>query len=567
MKKIIVFAMTLMFALIAFSGCKNPNQGMVGDAYLLTIYRARSSGMRDGVDDNEVAKALEDKFFKDKGIKIKLEMRMYTNNDLPQQVDLNFPNTNQSMEAVIHYLSEDVGSAITKYAKEEDATIDLDPYLEQYGQHILEKIRQNDTDHLSERAGYFPIGDTYKRNALTSFEEEGGFAILVRKDYMRQVKTITGLDPEDYDILNENYENMTVHEFEQVMRAIKNNVDGIQYPVSGYPWDLTRVIATAFGVDGWNYGVDSEGNFVPPQFMLGYERFIDLMYRWSKDGVWETDSTAITEETRLTKFVAGQSAAFLCYPEAKQLIRISKTFYEANPGAELMVIAPLANNYDNGDPVMENGERQVFGNLKSPRAFSGLIVPFKAKNTEILIKFIDWLYENPENYDLAKYGIKGKHWIEGPDKTVGGKTYKTWAYPDAKASQYLVNPPYSGMWDILPNINVSNRISAHYNTVETKWYATIYHSFPTFSNTDTEGIWLPSIPRELAVQAQDVDGKFVENVRGKAWAGILGEGGKTPKQLLQSYITDVQNADREYFDFLTQSYNKANAFLSQKFGS
>lgn len=567
MKKIIVSVLVIISILAIAAGCgSNNNTGMEGDAYVLTVYRARSSGMTDGTDDAKVTKALEDKFYADKGIKIKLVMKIYTNSDLPQQIDLNIGNKNQPMEAVMHYLSEDVGSAITKYAKEDSATIDLEPLLNQYGQNILAKMRENDVNNLCERAGYFPIGDSYKHNALTGFEEEGGFGILLRKDYMQQVMSVTGLDPEDYDIQNDSYKNMTVYEFDRVMRAIKNKVNGIQYPVSGYPWDLGRVVATAFGVDAMNFGVDLDNNYVPPQFMPGFERYIDLMYQWNKDGIWEKDNIAMTEESRLTKFVAGQSAAFMCYPEAKQLIKISNTFRAANPDSELMMIAPLANNDESGNPIMEGDTRQVYGNLKTARAFTGLIIPFRAKNADKLVQFIDWMYENPENYELAKYGIKGEHWIEGEDRIIQNVSYKTWAYPDAKSAEFMVAPPYSGMWELLPNINVSNRISAHYNTVETNWYISLYKEFPNFSYNESEGIWLPSVPRSLGAQAQDVDGKYVDNVRGKAWAGILGEGGLTPKQLLANYIADVKIADADYFQFLTTSYNNAIEFFNQNLG-
>lgn len=567
-KKIMLVMLAFLLPAAVFMGCNNKYTGKDGDAYTLTFYRARESGMSDGADDVKVTKALEDKFHQDTGTKIKLSMKMETNNDLPTQVDLNFGNTRSDMEGVVHYLSEDSGSAVTKYAREEDACIDFAPLLEEHGQNILAKIRLNDTGHLAERAGWFRIGDEYKMTALPSVQEEGGFAIMLRKDYMKKVQSTTALDPEDYDVMNDGYKNMTVAEFDKLMRAINKSGGDITYPVSGYPWDISRVISTALGVDGFGYGLDTNGKYVPPQLTQGFGRQLKLMYEWAKDGVWEKDNVTLTEEQRLTNFVAGKSAAFICYPEAKQLIKVAKTFYNANNQGDLMVIAPLALSDESGNVVLENGKPVVYGNYKNPRGRQGLIAPFTAKNTDKMVMFIDWMYSDPANYELAKYGIKGTHWVEGADKTVSGKTYKTWKYPDGKEDSFASKPPYSGMWEILPNINVSNRIYAGYNTVETKWYVAAYHEFPLYSNTVSEGVWMPSAPRNLGQQAQNIDGKYVDNVRGKAWNGILGDYGShkglEPAQLLEKYIEDVTVSAAGYLTYLDTSYKEISAYFNAK---
>ena len=566
MKKIICLLL-IMLITTSFTGCKQ-NTGMVGDSYLLTIYRARSSGMADGVDDAKVTEALENKFYKDTGTKIKLVMKMYTNTDLVNQVDVNYSNKNQSMEAVIHYMSEDAGSAIIKYARDYNFSAkDLSQYVEQYGQNILAKIKENDIGHYAERSGYFNIEGEYYLNALTSHEKEGGFGILIRKDYMEKVKNITGLNPDDYDINNESCKNMTVEEFDTLMRAIKQNITGIQYPVSGFAWDLARTIGSAYGVDGMNYGFNEEDKFVPTQFTTDFDRYLDLMYQWNKDGIWEKDNISMTDELRRTNFISGLSATFMSYSIPEQIILINRTFKEANSNGELMVLSPLASSDREGNPVLDdNGDRVVNGSLKTARAWMGMIVPYRAKNTDVLIKFLDWMYSDVENYELAKYGIKGEHWIDGEDKTIGDKTLKTWAYPDAKADQFLNKPPYSGMWELLPNINVSDRISAHYNTEESNWYYNLYYNVPNFSNK-TEGLWVPSPSRDLAVQAAEIDGEYVASIRGKAWAGILGEGGKTPVEILATYKESCYNDFDEYFNFLNENYNNSLKYFAEKFGA
>ncbi|GHU65277.1 hypothetical protein FACS189447_03930 [Spirochaetia bacterium] len=37
-------------------------------------------------------------------------------------------------------------------------------------------------------------------------------------------------------------------------------------------------------------------------------------------------------------------------------------------------------------------------------------IPVTAKHPEAGLKFLDWMYTNPENHDLVLYGVKGRHW-------------------------------------------------------------------------------------------------------------------------------------------------------------
>lgn len=80
-------------------------------------------------------------------------------------------------------------------------------------------------------------------------------------------------------------------------------------------------------------------------------------------------------------------------------------------------------------PLRADDEETSKGNLRREYAFKGMMVPYKSENFELLLKYMNWLYSSTDNYELAYYGIKGVHWVEGEDVTIGGRTYKTWAYP------------------------------------------------------------------------------------------------------------------------------------------
>ena len=572
MKKILALVLALC-SLLMCAACGGPSDGPgnitidEGKTYTLTIYRSRDSGMTDGERDDAVKAAIEEKFYKDTGIKIVLDVKIYTNTQITDIVDVNFNNKNKNIDGIIHYLSEDTGSAITKYAKDVESVIDLDPVLAEHGANILAALHMNDTNNIADRSGYFPYKGEYYRTALTSFAKEGGFGILMRKDLMAAVQNKTGLNPDDYDITNPNYKSMTVSEFEKVMRAIKEDTSNdVSIPVAGAPWDLQRTVATALGVNTMSgYGLDANGKYVPQQFTPNWSKYVDLMYNWSKDGIWESESNSVTDDQRQTWFIAGTAAAYLAYPTAEQLITLSKKFYAANTGSEeLMVIAPFASENEKGESLYdENGEQVVNGNLKTYRSFYGMIIPYRSENYPVLVKFLDWTYANAENYELCKYGVKGVDWVEGEDFVSNGVTYKTWAYPDGKAEEYLQKAPYAGKFLLLPNINVSDRICAHYDTTEKQWYTELYYSFPQYGDPNTEGIWLPEVPREYSSAVTEVEGQYVDEIRSFAWVGLKNQG-KTPVELLEEYY-GLRTTFADYFTWLDAQYQSAQSYFADKY--
>ena len=154
MKKITKILLVFLIAALcvgSFAACGGGSGGTTSDGrYILSVYRGRSSGMIDGKDDALVTEAIEKKFKEDTGIGIDLQMTLETNTSIPQKVDLDYSKKDKQMDLVFHYASEDVGSAIVKYAKESESVKEVEGLLEQYGQHILAAIRQGDTIHIAE---------------------------------------------------------------------------------------------------------------------------------------------------------------------------------------------------------------------------------------------------------------------------------------------------------------------------------------------------------------------------------------------------------------------------------
>ena len=502
----------ILGASMFLAGCGSKGNGDK-DTTVLTIYKARPTYMVDGTQDDVVKKAIEDKFYQDTGEKISLNVKLYNDNELTQKVDINWSKKKEDMDAVIHYISEDVGSAIKKYATEKNTVIEVSSLLEKSGKNILSEIRKNDTDHIGERSAYFPYSDgTYAMNAIPSIEQEKGYAMTVRKDWMRQLynEGHFSCDPELFDTNNDGYRSMTISEFNEYLYAVKRYIPDVHYSIEGAPWTMNWLLASVYDADNYSIMLDENGKYAPAEMNENNAVFLNQLWQWAKDGIWENESASRADSNRETDLLAGFTAVCCTYPQIENVISLQRKFLAANPTGELMVVAPIAK--DDGT---------VNGYMKRLRASSGVILPDKLNSdSEMVVKYIDWLYSDVENYELARYGIKGEHWVEGDDYTLNGKTYKTWVYPDGKEDEFNENPPYSGEYLILENINVSNRLRGDYNTLEKRWYVLATNEFQSYSSNDIEGVWLPTIPRDLKSAYNQMTGPYVESIRSVAWAGL-----------------------------------------------
>jgi len=70
-----------------------------------------------------------------------------------------------------------------------------------------------------------------------------------------------------------------------------------------------------------------------------------------------------------------------------------------------------------------------------------LLVNSRTKNAERVIKFIEWLQSNQENYDLFMYGIEGKDYVLSADKTPVGISHSD-SYENWEGQNVLLNIEY-----------------------------------------------------------------------------------------------------------------------------
>ncbi len=556
MKKILVIVLA---ALMLFGFCACGGGGGSGGEYVITVYRERSSGQADGTQDDVVKEAIEEKFYEDTGISIDLQVTIYSQSELEQRVSTGMGVYTQDLDAVISYIGEDSGAIVMPYAKaERDIVIDLTDHIEDYP-NILNAIRMNDPQHEVEMSAYVPIGTMdeadYQMRMIPAVTPDSGYAMIVNADMMRAVQDETGLDPDDYNVLNEGYKNMTFTQFEDLMYAIQDEYTNLRYPIAAKPWDLNRIFAgTLLGYYGENV-IQEDGTVVPGYFTEGGQMMLDYMWKWSKDGIWENESLQVDDTDRIGWFASGLSAVYLSYPDVEYLISSMRTVESIDPQLDYIMIAPIADDItEEGQAYAaeHNGEGIVRGNLKDIKASEALIIPdHRDTDTEVLLKFIDWQYSSKENYELCLYGVKGVHWEEGDAIDWNGEQYETWVYPLANREEFTLNPPYSGKYLMLENINISNRLRGDYTVDEQAWYLTARYDFPAYDSNSTEEVWLPDITdNTIRNHAGIIDQNFVQYVRGPAWAG---QGTTAPSQLLTGeYIPYFYEYCGDYLDFLTQ---------------
>ncbi|MGN0509053.1 MAG: hypothetical protein ACI4GX_07435, partial [Ruminococcus sp.] len=134
-------------------------------------------------------------------------------------------------------------------------------------------------------------------------------------------------------------------------------------------------------------------------------------------------------------------------------IQIARRTKVANPDAEFTVLGAL--------PLTSGGETKGF--MSNSEATHAAVIMKNSKNAKAIIKFMNWVYSDVDNYRLCYHGIEGEHWIDNGDGT--------YSYPEGKES-YLTKPPYSGILALVENQNISNLTYAGYTEEEKSWINT-----------------------------------------------------------------------------------------------
>jgi lipoprotein len=525
MKKLFSILLASLFA-VSFAACSKSEYRP--DAVVLYI---EYNGVT-GKEDDKVKAALEEKFKKDTGESIDLILEPASTDSIGNKVVGAISTSSDRIDGLIHHYSSD--SMITQMITEKKELKDLTGLAAENAPDFLSRFNaETDPDGLAYRKGMFD-GKLY---ALSSLEHNSIYGMLINRGFMEN----TSFDPDEYDISKEGYKSLTLDEFTRLLSELKENNTEVTRPLVGAPYDLDYFLAPVYGTTGYTR-MEREGDKLYPAYakenylkVLEYERMLQ------EEKLWVEKPIEISDGVKY--FTSGKSAVYVGWPEVTSQIQIAKKLKLAR-NEDCIMVAPL---------LKEGSTTETNGNLRQTSAFLGLMVPKKGQNTELLLKFVNWLHKDKENYELAKYGIKGEHWVE---TQVDGK--EAYAYPEEKRAEYEALAPYSGLYCLLTDVHISDRIYAGYTGQETKWVEEVraFKTFPEGGYID-EGMNIPSVPatdRALKTEASALGREYV-SMRAYAWSDAPIPSGETLASLHAKLRENLTTKYKNYIQFLTDEYN------------
>lgn len=258
----------------------------------------------------------------------------------------------------------------------------LDDLIEKYGQNLKKVIPQDAWDGVKNTKGQIVAIPAYNR-----YYWQGA---VIRKDWLDKVgmevpKTLEGL--------------------EAVMEAFKK-MDSNVIPASGASWYMEPLIAAAVngGVtpnNEWDT-LDPTGEkvingFLHPEYM----KFLELYHKWLGNGWFNKDFLVTDDQQNEQMFVSGRIGILFTDPHNAD--RLEKIIQQNDPNGKVTFLPVLEDKDGKTNFILNNGvDRIVWINANGP-------------HPERVVQYFDWLFSDPENYNLAKYGIEGKHWIREED--------------------------------------------------------------------------------------------------------------------------------------------------------
>lgn len=262
----------------------------------------------------------------------------------------------------------------------------LTEYIEKYGNNIVEKWWAEESwSGLTDKDGnIWGLPRTTPRN---------GHPIFIRQDWLDQFE----LKFPD-----------TLEELEHVLQVFKENDpagNGQTIPVIGELDRLNHVFSPGFTGIGYGHFVDSDGFVKPVELHPGFRDYIAKMAEWYELGYFDRENFGF-DMSQVRQF-NGQGR-----------VGVSASWYSA---VTINAAADLAENIPGAHFTYHpEGIRGPAGRFETINGVNsdGYLVPAYSDKAEHVVKFLDWVYADPENFFLVFYGIEGEHW-EWVDKENG----------------------------------------------------------------------------------------------------------------------------------------------------
>ena len=518
-------ALTMAFSAVACGG-DNQNSSSTGggkreNVTRIVIYTGGSSeySWTEGTEEDDVISYIEEKYHEDTGTWLDFRishlsegMRTKLNSDLSAgaQVDIAISHTRGGSTGIENYaVSQDVYYNITD---------DIDEYAQNLAKYIKGSPRQSLTNSDGDLVGIPSVVSPYK------------YGILVRKDWMEECgytddaqKAASG----DYTLVN------NLQAFKAMCEAMKTRYQ-LSYAISGAPWDLEKVMIGAFSDAGYFAYCERDGKVIPGYLNDEYADVLDYEYSLSSNDLTSTQEGDWLLEQAETAFIGGNTGVFIVDPTVQHLITVARKTKAADPSAEFTVLGALTKD--------ETSTKKGF--MVNTEASFAAVVLKNSKNSMAIAKFLNWVYKNADNYNLCRYGIEGKHWINNGDGT--------YSYPAGK-EEYLVKKPYSGILTLVENQNISNLTYKGYTAEELSWIATAADKSNYVENDIITYMWPTN--KAISNSYANAIGKMYSFSALPAWNGT-----QDPKNTYADARNQyLSSGGQTYVDYITDSYKTMKA--------
>lgn len=538
MKKLLTLIMVLCLV-IGGASCKDKGKTSGGastweeakqNATRLTIYMDESNVYGpyvNGGDEAYVKDAIEKKFWEDTGNAIDLNITVYPHDNFFSS--FSGVMTTSRWDAVVSYLGQ---AGLEETVLNQDVALDIADYLAD---------APNLTKAVDRNAFYATT--TFEGNVIgiPSVNNTRSRGILIRKDYMHAVGYTDDESESGYKVVK------SIKDFDDMIRAMKEHYSSIENftPIVGNSYDMEfTLLAGACGTAGYQYRAvvkNADGSVkevVPGWLSEGYGEMLEYMYKWQRDGLWESDHLTISDETRINKLAGGKAAVYCVDPTITNLISVARRVknVKGNENVEFTVMGPLDAVDENGNDKPNTGKFVENSRTTDCLVINSLTSRAKA---QLVIKYLDWMYSSVDNYELCAHGIKGEHWIDA------GAGY--YSYPEEVKDVFFLRAPYSGKFMLLHNDEFSYRLYNDYTEEEIKWINFVKNA-PSMKS-ETDGMLFYNLPASVNANFTTAEADMYEDCVVRAWNGL-----SDPKDIYGGAVEKYRNQAGDYIEWLTNQY-------------
>lgn len=280
--------------------------------------------------------------------------------------------------------------------KDRGVLMPLNDLLDEYAPLFKERFGGEDG------AGFDPVTDAdgviwaIPRSVFGGPERLTGRLIVIREDWLNTL----GMEvPTTMAAFNEYLDAVSATD-------LNGNGRNDEIPVLGYSLSYLRSVLLPYYTGGIDKYIDDEGKIMPITTHPGYKLMLAQFRDWYEKGYLPKDFVSMKTEQINDSIINNQIGAMLAWQtnHVRPQVELRKTV----PDAYYLAIPAFTDTPEGGVPGYER-----------PLDFMhGAKVSKTSTQAPFIMKFLNWIAEDPINSHILSYGLEGVHW-EWVDKENG----------------------------------------------------------------------------------------------------------------------------------------------------